>query len=89
MQAAVMFVGEALCYGAFIFYKKKRSAEHKQNLEEARAKGLKTSFNIAWLLIPTFGDFLTSTLQYIALNFISPSVYQMLRGGVIVITAAA
>ena len=38
------------------------------------------------LAIPAFCDFVTSTLQYIALNFISGSVYQMLRGGTIVTT---
>jgi drug/metabolite transporter (DMT)-like permease len=32
-------------------------------------------------------DFLTSTMQKIALNFLPGSVWQMLRGGVIVTTA--
>ena len=38
------------------------------------------------LAIPALCDFITSTLQYIALNFISGSVYQMMRGGTIVTT---
>jgi drug/metabolite transporter (DMT)-like permease len=38
------------------------------------------------LAIPALSDFITSTLQYVALNFISGSVYQMLRGGAIVTT---
>jgi drug/metabolite transporter (DMT)-like permease len=38
------------------------------------------------LAIPAIGDFITSTLHYVALNFISGSVYQMLRGGGIVTT---
>ena len=38
------------------------------------------------LAIPAFCDFVTSTLQYIALNFIPGSVYQMMRGGTIVTT---
>ena len=42
--------------------------------------------NKFWLAIPAFCDFVTSTLQYIALNFIPGSVYQMLRGGTIVTT---
>lgn len=42
--------------------------------------------NKFWLAIPAFCDFITSTLQYIALNFISGSVYQMMRGGTIVTT---
>ena len=39
-----------------------------------------------WLAIPALSDFITSTLQYVALNFISGSVYQMMRGGSIVTT---
>lgn len=38
------------------------------------------------LAIPAFCDFVTSTLQYIALNFIPGSVYQMMRGGTIITT---
>lgn len=32
-------------------------------------------------------DLTASTLSYISLNFIPPSVYQMLRGGAIIATA--
>ncbi len=38
------------------------------------------------LAIPAMCDFVTSTLKYIALNFIPGSVYQMMRGGTIVTT---
>lgn len=38
------------------------------------------------MAIPAICDFITSTLQYIALNFIPGSVYQMMRGGTIVTT---
>jgi drug/metabolite transporter (DMT)-like permease len=38
------------------------------------------------LAIPAICDFFTSTLHYIALNFISGSIYQMLRGGTIITT---
>lgn len=38
------------------------------------------------MAIPALSDFITSTLQYVALNFISGSVYQMMRGGSIVTT---
>lgn len=43
--------------------------------------------NKFWLAVPALCDFITSTLQYIALNFISGSVYQMMRGGTIITTA--
>ena len=40
-----------------------------------------------WLGIPATADFITSMLQYTALNFIDPSIYQMLRGGLIIVMA--
>ena len=40
-----------------------------------------------WLGIPATADFITSMLQYTALNFIDPSIYQMLRGGIIIVIA--
>ena len=42
--------------------------------------------NVFLLAIPSVCDLITSTLQYIALNFIPGSVYQMMRGGAIVTT---
>ena len=42
--------------------------------------------NKLWLAVPAFCDFVTSTLHYIALNFVAGSVYQMMRGGTIVTT---
>lgn len=42
--------------------------------------------NYLLLAIPAVCDLITSTLQYIALNFIPGSVYQMMRGGAIVTT---
>lgn len=38
------------------------------------------------LAIPALSDLITSTMQLVALNFISGSVYQILRGGTIVST---
>jgi drug/metabolite transporter (DMT)-like permease len=38
------------------------------------------------LAIPAVSDLITSTLQYVALNFVAGSVYQMMRGGTIVST---
>jgi drug/metabolite transporter (DMT)-like permease len=47
----------------------------------------KIRVNYLLIAIPASADLMTSTLQYIALNYISPSIYQMLRGGVIIVTA--
>lgn len=38
------------------------------------------------LAIPAFCDFVTSTLHYIALNYVAGSIYQMMRGGTIITT---
>lgn len=38
------------------------------------------------LLVPTIFDLISSTLQYTSLNFVSASIYQMMRGGTIVTT---
>lgn len=66
---------------------KKRDPEgFKMRALEAKSKGQQTEFNKLWLAIPALSDFITSTLQYVALNFISGSVYQMMRGGAIVTT---
>jgi drug/metabolite transporter (DMT)-like permease len=37
--------------------------------------------------VPASCDFVTSNLQYIALTMLQPSIYQMLRGGVVLVTA--
>lgn len=38
------------------------------------------------LLVPASLDLLTSTMQFMALNFISGSAYQLFRGGAIITT---
>ncbi len=42
--------------------------------------------NVFYLAIPAFLDGCSSTFLYIALNFLPPSVHQMIRGGSIVMT---
>jgi len=53
---------------------------------EAKSKGKEIEFNKFLLAIPAISDLITSTLQYVALNFVAGSVYQMMRGGAIVTT---
>jgi drug/metabolite transporter (DMT)-like permease len=53
---------------------------------EATSKGKQIEFNKFILAIPAISDLITSTLQYVALNFVTGSVYQMMRGGTIVST---
>jgi drug/metabolite transporter (DMT)-like permease len=53
---------------------------------DAKSKGKDINVNKFLLAIPAISDLITSTLQYVALNFIPGSVYQMMRGGSIVST---
>ncbi|CAD8069359.1 unnamed protein product [Paramecium sonneborni] len=85
MQATTMFLGESLCILLFLNVKKK--PEYKQECIEAAAKGVKTKVNYGWVAIPAMCDLTASTLAYISLNYIPPSIYQMLRGGAIISTA--
>jgi drug/metabolite transporter (DMT)-like permease len=66
--------------------KKKDPEGFKMRMLEAKSKGISVKFKKFWLAIPAISDFMISTLQYVALNFISGSVYQMIRGSSIVIT---
>ena len=87
MQATTMFLGEFLCLGLFFLQKRRDPDAYKLKQLEAKSKNKELKCNPLLIAIPAFCDFLTSTLQYIALNFIAGSVWQMLRGGVIVTTA--
>jgi drug/metabolite transporter (DMT)-like permease len=48
---------------------------------------LKTNINPLWLAIPAACDIIGSTLLNIALTLIAASIYQMMRGTIIIITA--
>ncbi|CAD8148425.1 unnamed protein product [Paramecium pentaurelia] len=77
MQALCMFVGEATCLVFYFVFQMK--AEKDPNKEDG-------GFKI--LSIPALFDGITSSLQHVALNFIPSSIYQMLRGGLMIVTAA-
>lgn len=86
MQATTMFFGEFLALIAYFALKYRNPEKYKMDMLEARSKGKEIKMNKFLLAIPAFCDFVTSTLQYIALNFIPGSVYQMMRGGTIITT---
>jgi len=54
---------------------------------EESPKHLKTKINIIKLAIPAIGDAIGCCLMYIALTIVAASVYQMMRGIIVVITA--
>ena len=82
-----MFIGEISCYILYFIQKKISPTQHEQSLAKARQEGLKLKGSTPWLLIPAISDFLTTSLQFLGLMLIDASIYQMLRGGVIIVTA--
>ena len=91
-----MFVGEALClivYGIMRFQEKRNeNSEQEEMLKSpgmasAEITGLKTDINVLLLAIPAIFDILASSLMFVALTRVAASVYQMMRGGIVVITA--
>jgi drug/metabolite transporter (DMT)-like permease len=81
-----MFFGEALAFVIFIFMKRRDPETFNVRMLDAKSQGKEVHFNKFLLAIPAISDLVTSTLQYVALNFVAGSVYQMMRGGAIVTT---
>lgn len=70
-----MFIGEYICFGIW---------RVKQNYVTSQEVG-KTNIHPAWLAIPAGLDLVASTLTFISLTMIDASVYQMLRGLIVVV----
>jgi drug/metabolite transporter (DMT)-like permease len=92
-----MFVGELFCLGAYyakVFYLKR---QEKIDVEKpAIPQGdfimidgvqYKTKINPLLLAIPACFDIVASTMMNIALTLIAASVYQMMRGMIIIFTS--
>lgn len=94
-----MFVGEFCCFGLLFikkFYYRKENAAKKADANavmlspggaQAQSLHLKTNINPLWLAIPATCDFMASTLMFIALTMVDASIYQMMRGIIVVIAA--
>lgn len=95
-----MFLGELMCL--FVYFGKKLICPKKARTEDsevsdviplspgaqmAQSVQLKTNINPALLAIPASFDFCGSTLMFVALTQCAASVYQMMRGIIVVITA--
>lgn len=87
MQSFMMFVGEALCLPIFYVMRKKNAVKYQLEAKKALEDG-KPPVPVYLIVVPAFCDFLSSCLQYVALNFIPASIYQMLKGGGIITTFA-
>jgi len=90
-----MFLGELLAM-AFFFVKKAYYDRMEQKglaiplspgTRQAEQIKMLTNINPLWLAIPASCDVCGSTLMFVALTMCPSSVYQMMRGSIVVITA--
>jgi drug/metabolite transporter (DMT)-like permease len=89
---AGMFLGELFCFFYYFIYKKYEKSE-----PEIKKKGIsvlsskkKTCIEKTGkfvFIIPSSFDFIGSTLMFIGLIFCAPSVYQMIRGFLMIVVA--
>ncbi|KAL4487872.1 hypothetical protein ABPG72_022732 [Tetrahymena utriculariae] len=87
MQTMLMFIGEALCYFIYMFQRKQYPKDYELELKIAKERGLNLNPNKWIFVIPTACDFTASTISFFAMSMMPLSIYYMIRGGNIVITA--
>lgn len=95
VQSANMFLGEMLClamYGLKLWYQSRQKAKGQPvpmspGTQAAGAVQLKTNINPLLLAIPAAFDLVGSSLMNVALTLIPASIYQMLRGMIIIVTS--
>ena len=89
-----MFVGELMCL--FVYFGRKLTQKKKTDEDEvplspgtqaAVETKLKTSISPLLLAIPATFDICGSTLMFVALTQCAASIYQMMRGIIVLITA--
>jgi Nucleotide-sugar transporter. len=89
-QTATMFLGESFCLVAYRIYLKSQNTRvsvKKELLMDKTGKLYNKLGNFIFL-IPAFFDLVASTLTFIGLVLSAASVYQMMRGFIIVVVAA-
>ncbi|CAD8177304.1 unnamed protein product [Paramecium octaurelia] len=77
MQGLCMFIGEAICLVFYFVFNMKVEVDPNKQIGGFRR-----------LAIPALFDVITASLQNVALNFIPSSIFQMMRGGLMIVTAA-
>lgn len=91
-----MFIGEFMClfvFGLKTFLSKKKTEAATDAVplspgtEMAKQTTLRTKINPLYLLIPASCDLCGSTLMFVALTQCAASVYQMMRGIIVLITS--
>jgi drug/metabolite transporter (DMT)-like permease len=85
-QTQNMFIGEFLCFIIYMTFNFSTNAM-KFEQREARKGGVKWDTSPLWFAVPGTIDALNSSLQFFALTLVDSSIYQMIRGGVIIVVA--
>jgi drug/metabolite transporter (DMT)-like permease len=89
-QTAGMFLGEFMCFLYYFIYKKYDKSLVPIKSEQASSSKKKTcleKMGIFVFIIPSSFDFTASTLMFVGLALSAPSVYQMMRGFIMVVVA--
>ena len=102
-QCANMFLGELCClvvYFIKVFYNKRKAGDRESEIHDvdrmtpaspgtklAAETKLKTKINPLWFAIPAAFDCTASSLMFVGLTQCAASVYQMMRGAIVLITA--
>ena len=87
-----MFIGEATCLIWYSLYKYKQTRKEKVILREDQQTPItishkKPEIPIYLISIPALCDFFGSTIMCLGLSMMAGSVYQMLRGSIIIFTS--
>ena len=88
-QTAGMFLGEFLCliyYAVYRKFVKEETLTHPLH-PTPQKKGCLAKMGKFVFIIPSFFDFTASTLMFLGLVLSAPSVYQMMRGFIMVVVA--
>lgn len=96
-----MFVGELMCL--FVYFLKRAINKHRgvgvvdpngaegipasPGTQLATQTNLKTNINPFWFALPALFDTTASSLMFVGLTQCAASVYQMMRGAIVLITA--
>ena len=89
-----MMMGEYLCLLAYFIYrlctrKSRDPNEDSPGRKKAIDTGLKLTYSKLLFAIPAGCDITATSINFFGLMYVTASVYQMMRGGIIVITAFA
>ena len=82
-QSIIMFFGESLCLAVYLCITSKQTSPSAQRAAQAN---LLPTNNFFILGFPGAMDFCGSTITFIALGLVPASVYQMMKGFIVVIT---